>query len=170
MIVKYSELDLKFIRRAELLSREYHKNQTRKDGEPFINHPARVVFRLMCDYTRYFNAEEIKILIVLGWLHDIIEDTDITLEEIELLFGEEISNRLDALTRRDSEDYYQYGDRLIANGDKIVYLVKYADLRDNLSKIGDGAFSFEVETKLNNRWNWLRLQLHSRIGMHIKYE
>jgi len=161
--MKYNEIDVDFLRRVELLAREGHKGQTRKDGEDFINHPARVVYNLLCRSAQYMNSEEFHVLIALGWLHDLIEDTDFTLEEIEVLYGKEISSRLDLLTKRDNEDYYEYGERIIQSNDTLVYLVKLCDLGDNLSKIGDGVFSKEKEDKLKKRWEWLRKELYDNL-------
>ena len=164
MKIRNDDIDLNLIERTRLLASEGHKEQQRKCGEPFINHPERIVKALdkyMQDnlidsknFYRYYNT-----VIPLGWMHDLVEDTPFKLEEIELLFGTEISDRLDLLTKRDDEDYFDYGNRILYSKNKLVYLVKLADLDDNLNSVGDGVFSKKVENKLAMRWEWLRFHL-----------
>lgn len=66
-------------------------------------------------------------------LHDVVEDTAVTVEEIKLRFGEVVAEAVDALTRRDNETYAGYIKRLKPN--HIARKIKLADLRDNLGRI-----------------------------------
>lgn len=66
-------------------------------------------------------------------LHDVVEDTEITVEEISELFGEEIAGYVDYLTKYDNETYFDYVKR-VKRGGKIVRAVKLADLRDNMTR------------------------------------
>ncbi len=150
--------------KAELFAKEAHKEQFRKGGEPFINHARRVVNTLsnlpdwalgrgrQADVNRY-------VAMTIGWLHDVVEDTEFRLEDIEVTFGKDISTRVDYLTRRKNEDYFEYGQRLLSCKDRVIFEVKLADLEDNLGAVGDGAFSKEVENKLQMRWEWLRFKI-----------
>jgi hypothetical protein len=65
---------------------------------------------------------------VVAWLHDVVEDTDVTLDEIDRDFGRRIADAVDAITRRDGEGdrYYR---RVAAN--PIARLVKVHDIADN---------------------------------------
>jgi len=154
------------IERARLLATEAHKNQTRKNGDAYITHPERV-FKIFEKYPRKKLGEnwfeDAYIGLSLCWLHDVVEDTDFILEDIEVLFGKEISSRLDILTRREKESYYDYGIRLLESKDKIVYLVKLADIEDNLNSVGDGAFSKEIENNLRLRWEWLEQKINASL-------
>lgn len=98
-----------------------HAGQKDKAGQPYILHPLRVMF------SRKNEAERICAV-----LHDVIEDTDISLEYLrEQGFSKEILAALDALTKRDNEKYDDFIGRVIEN--KIACYVKLADLSDNMN-------------------------------------
>ena len=147
--------------RAEMFAKEAHKEQFRKNGEPFINHPKRIADSLSkIEWGRGQLGETKRYAaIAIGWLHDVVEDTEFRLEEIETIFGKDISSRLEYLTRRETEDYFDYGERLLKSKDRVIFEVKLADLEDNLSQVGDGAFSKEVENRLRMRWEWLKFKI-----------
>ncbi len=71
---------------------EAHKEQTRKSGEPYVVHPI-----LVASVTAYFSGDEPMVISAL--LHDVIEDTDISLEDIEDEFGSDIAHIVDGLTK-----------------------------------------------------------------------
>ena len=104
---------------ARLIARLAHKGQTDKQGVPYILHPEAVAGRLST------NEEK-----VLGWLHDVVEDTDVTAEEIRAVFGDEIADRLELLTRDKSILYMEYIRNLAA--DPVTRRVKLADLSHNM--------------------------------------
>ena len=109
---------------AKAWAERLHRGQTDKAGQPYIGHPARVAGRLE-------QPEEQ----VVGWLHDTVEDTGLTLEEVTEQFGPETAAALDAVTRRAWEDWNDYLLRVKAN--PIATRVKISDLIDNsnLSRI-----------------------------------
>ena len=92
-IQKYHpEDDLEVVRRAYLFSAKEHKGQVRASGEPYLTHPLEVANVLA----------EIKmdaVTVSIGLLHDIVEDTMISLEKLEEMFGSEIAHIVDALTK-----------------------------------------------------------------------
>lgn len=104
---------------AEQLAREAHEGQVDKAGNPYITHPARVAARVADD--EYAAAA--------AWLHDVVEDTDVTLSDLEARFPTEVTDAVDALTRRDGEapaDYYARVRQV-----PLALQVKLADLEDN---------------------------------------
>lgn len=106
---------------ACILAKAAHCRQVDKAGEPYYNHIARVAERVKC--------EEDK---TVAMLHDIVEDSPITLEDLrDMGFGPTIVHAVDILTRRDNEMYFQYIDRIIQSGNIIARNVKLADLTDN---------------------------------------
>ena len=85
--------DKKIIRKAFNLAVEAHKNMRRKSGEPYIYHPIDVA---------RIAAKDIglgRISIVCALLHDVVEDADYTLEDIERLFGNKVARIIDGLTK-----------------------------------------------------------------------
>lgn len=103
---------------AKNLAFQMHDGQTDKAGLPYITHPQRVAERM--------EAPEAQ---VVGWLHDTVEDTSLTLSEIEDRFGPETAAAVDAISRREGEAWSDYLDRVQAN--PMARLVKISDLIDN---------------------------------------
>lgn len=95
-----------------------HAGQTDKLGEPYIAHVVRVAARTGSDDQR-----------IVALLHDVVEDTDVTLETVEARFGAEIAAAVDAITHRAGEPRADYLVRVRAN--RLAAAVKRADLADN---------------------------------------
>ena len=111
------------IQQAKELALKIHANQTDKAGAPYIHHLEAVASKLA-------EQGEDEDVIIVGWLHDSIEDTDITLDEIQHLFGDVISTAVDAITKRKNEPYDDYLLRVKSN--PIAQRVKLADLSHNM--------------------------------------
>lgn len=107
--------------KAIRLAARQHDGQLDKAGEPYILHPLRVMLTQTEPAARITAA-----------LHDVVEDTEVTLEDLSQDFSDEIVAAVDALSRREDETYDDYLDR--AFQDRIARLVKRADLNDNLSR------------------------------------
>ncbi len=84
--------DLGLLDRAFHLADESHQNQKRKSGEPFVIHPVAVASMLA-------DMEMDLPSIIAGMLHDVVEDTPVTLEQIQEIFGEEIAYLVDGVTK-----------------------------------------------------------------------
>ena len=105
---------------ARDLATAAHCGQVDKAGVAYITHPERVAARMVPGSP----AEDV------AWLHDVVEDTSMTLNRLrELGFGEEVVGAVDAMTRRDQEAADDYYARVAAN--PIAVEVKLADLDDN---------------------------------------
>ncbi|MGN0386143.1 MAG: RelA/SpoT family protein [Lachnospiraceae bacterium] len=87
--------DLSMIEKAYKTASEAHKGQVRKSGEPYITHPLQVAIVLA-------DLEMDKETIVAGLLHDVVEDTVMTEEEITNLFGAEVAQLVDGVTKLES--------------------------------------------------------------------
>lgn len=110
----------KQLNKAILLAIEAHKEQTDKYGRPYISHPFRVM-----------NAGHTLSEKIVGVLHDMVEDTPWTLEQLSNEgFSDEIVDAVDAMTRRDDETYDAYIARVEQNS--IAIRVKLNDLSDNM--------------------------------------
>ena len=106
--------------KAILIAAKAHEGQVDKGGQPYILHPLRVMF------SRRSEAERICAV-----LHDVVEDTDISLDYLrDQGFSEEVLSALDALTRRYGETYDEYIGRIVKN--KTAGHVKMCDLFDNM--------------------------------------
>lgn len=82
------------VKAARLLDTQPHPGQTDKAGLPYITHPERVAGRL-----------DDPVAHVVGWLHDTVEDTTVTIEEIESHFGPETAASVDAISRHPGESW-----------------------------------------------------------------
>src|SRR5690625_5116557 len=87
-----AEKDVTFIRRAYNFAKDAHANQFRKSGEPYIIHPVQVASILV-------DLQMDPETIAGGFLHDVIEDTEITFEEIETAFTREVAVLVDGVTK-----------------------------------------------------------------------
>ncbi len=128
--------DQKLIYDAYLLAKEKHGNQFRKSGEPYIHHPLEVAY--ICAQLQSGPATLASAL-----LHDVVEDTDVTIEEIEQRFGPDVRLIVDSLTKiqrmklshMSKEDFEAEDHRKIFLGmahDVRVIIVKLADRLHNL--------------------------------------
>ncbi|MFR1517415.1 MAG: RelA/SpoT family protein [Clostridia bacterium] len=84
--------DLTVLEKAFALANEKHKEQKRKSGEPFIIHPVAVS-------TMLAEMDMDMPSVIAGMLHDVVEDTSVTIDEIRELFGEEIAYLVDGVTK-----------------------------------------------------------------------
>lgn len=111
---------------AKSFATEAHKGQTRKNGEPYINHPETVAALL----ATYFEPEEDYV--VAAWLHDVVEDCDITADQIKRLFGDKIAEIVIFLTKESGQSKKDYYSKL-ADAPTPVKQVKLCDRLANLS-------------------------------------
>lgn len=104
----------------------FHENQIDKSGKPYVLHPIHVMMAMERDG---FNEDVLCVAV----LHDTVEDTELTLEMLELNgFQPQVVAGVDAMTRRENETYKAYINRCLAND--IASAVKYYDSRHNISR------------------------------------
>ena len=121
--------DKRMIRIAFDMALESHQNMRRKSGEPYIYHPIAVA---------QIAAEEIGLgttSIVCALLHDVVEDTDITLEDIEREFGKKVAKIIDGLTK--ISGVFDYNSSLQAENFRKMLLTLADDVRVILTKLAD---------------------------------
>jgi (p)ppGpp synthase/HD superfamily hydrolase len=105
---------------AILLAVGAHRGQVDKAGAPYILHPLRVMNRVEGDLAR-----------MAAVLHDVVEDSDTTLDDLRQMgYSERLVHVVDCLTRRDDEPYQNLIER--AKSDPVARRVKLADLEDNM--------------------------------------
>ncbi len=110
------------LEKAIMIAVQAHKGQIDKAGKPYILHPLRVM-----------NSGKTEKEMICGVLHDVIEDTSITLDNLrEEGFSEDIIHILDLLTRDKNMTYDEYIDRLSTDIEAIS--IKLYDLTDNMNR------------------------------------
>jgi len=123
------DADLDLIRKAYVFSAKAHKGQTRRSGEPYLVHPlevAGILAKMRLDVPSIATA----------FLHDTVEDTVATLEEIEALFGEEIKNLVDGVTKLSKIHFTTTEERQAENFRKMI-MAMAKDIRVILVKLAD---------------------------------
>ena len=122
--------DITMIEKAYQIGKEAHKDQFRKSGEPYIIHPLWVAIILA-------DLEMDKETIVAGMLHDVVEDTTMTLDEISTEFGEEVALLVDGVTKLGQLNYSK--DKLEAQAENLrkMFLAMAKDIRVIIVKLAD---------------------------------
>jgi (p)ppGpp synthase/HD superfamily hydrolase len=125
-------LDFGLINKAIYFAKKYHDGQLRKSGEPFYSHPLEVAY-MISDYNLKTDV------IAASILHDIVEDTAVTLNMILETFGQRVAEMVNRLTR-DRPDGTKLSVKEIIrmaykNGDKEALLIKIFDRLHNLQNI-----------------------------------
>lgn len=137
--------------KAKILATKAHEGQTRWDPNvPYITHPLEIADK--------FEDPLYKTVAV---LHDVVEDTDITLEFLGTQFPNIVVEAIDAITHRDEESYDQYIMRVMKN--PLARAVKIEDIKHNVSSLpDDGATKTRLRREryslalilLNNHLRW----------------
>lgn len=123
------EADIDLIRKAYVFSAKAHHGQTRLSGEPYLNHPLGVA-KILAD----LSLDEYTVST--GLLHDTIEDTVATLEEIQTLFGQEVAFLVDGVTKISKLPSQSLEDQQAENFRKMI-LAMSRDIRVILIKLAD---------------------------------
>ena len=122
--------DLSMIEKAYATADNFHKDQLRKSGEPYIIHPLCVAIILA-------DMEMDKETIVAGLLHDVVEDTIMTIDEMKEEFGEDVANLVDGVTKLSQIQYTQDKLDLQAENLRKMFLAMAKDIRVIMIKLAD---------------------------------
>ncbi|MFI6863549.1 RelA/SpoT family protein [Streptomyces sp. NPDC050421] len=132
----HPDADLSVLHRAYVLAESSHRGQMRKSGEPYITHPLAVTLILA-----ELGAETTTLTASL--LHDTVEDTEVTLDQVREQFGEEVCYLVDGVTKLEKVDYgaaaepETFRKMLVATGDDVrVMSIKLADRLHNMRTLG----------------------------------
>jgi len=168
----FTDSDKIEIRKAFDIALEAHNKQRRKTGEPYIFHPiavAKIVaYEIGLDTTS----------IIAALLHDVVEDTDYTIEDIERLFGENVARIVQGLTKishlnKDQNASVQAENfrkmLLTLNDDVRVILIKIADRYHNMLTMD--AMPYDKQMKISSETLYIYAPLAHRLGLYnIKTE
>ena len=126
-------LDFELINKAIYWARKYHGDQKRKSGEPYYSHPLEVAY-MISEYNLKTD------IIAASILHDLVEDTEVTVDMIQGTFGERIAEMVDRLTRDRPDGTKLTVEQVLNNAyhlkDKEVLLIKLFDRLHNIQTIG----------------------------------
>lgn len=125
------KVDVELIIKSALYAKEHHGTQQRLSGEPYYSHPIQVA-SMVADYC--FKTE----IIITSILHDILEDTEISLDQLTQDFGEKVANNVESLTKFKIDQKLAAKDMvelLYHHKNKDVLLVKLFDRLHNMQTI-----------------------------------
>ena len=130
MIKKYlNDNQVAFVHKAYDVAAKAHANQRRKSGEPYIIHPlgvATILAELQMDETTLAAA----------FLHDVVEDTETTLDQLKEMFGVKVADLVDGVTKLGKIEYISKEDQQIENYRK-MFLAMAKDIRVIMIKLAD---------------------------------
>ena len=167
---RISAEDMQRVRNAYALAAEAHKDQRRKTGEPYIIHPIAVA-RIV--------AEELELganPVIAAFLHDVVEDTDYTIEDIRERFGDDVAFLVGVVTKQKKEKYEK--SKQVDNYRQILASVQY-DVRAILIKLADRLHNMRTldsmrpdkQMKIAGETDYFYAPLANRLGLyHIKSE
>ena len=163
--------EVKEIEKAYKYAEKKHKGQYRKTGEEYIIHPLFVAYILT-------SIKADKDTLIAGLLHDVVEDTDVSKEEISSLFGDTVANLVDGVTKinsinisTDNEHLTDYYKKIIVgmSEDVRVIIIKLADRLHNMRTLY--ALPHEKQKKKAKETLEILAPIAHRLGMHkIKSE
>ncbi len=163
--------DWNFIKRAFFLAKEAHQGVRRRSGEPYLLHPIAVA---------KIAVDEIGLgvkSVVAALLHDVVEDTEYTVEDMERIFGPKIASMVDGLTKMsgvfnaDTSEQAEYFRKVLLtlSDDVRVILIKIADRLHNMRTLG--AMPLNKQIKITGETIYLFAPLAYRLGLYaIKTE
>lgn len=162
---------IQMIKDAFELARLKHEGQFRKSGDPYIQHPLEVAYMLA-------ELHSSPTTIVAGLLHDLLEDTDLTPEDMKKQFGEEVVNIVDGVTKI-SQLKYMTKEKALAKTHQKILLAMAKDIRVVLVKLLDRVHNMrtldylahEKQIKIAQETKDLYAPLAHQLGMYkIKAE
>lgn len=127
VIAQHPKADLDLLERAYQVAEKYHEGQKRKSGDPYITHPVAVA-------TILAEMGMTGAILAAALLHDTVEDTDYSLEQVTADFSEEIAMLVDGVTKLDK---VHYGDAAPAETVRKMVIAMSRDIRVLLIKLAD---------------------------------
>ena len=170
MAGRVSDEDMARIRSAFEMAREAHASQKRKTGEPYILHPIAVA---------NIAAEELMLganPVIACFLHDVVEDTDYTIDDIQARFGYDVAFLVRVVTKKPTKDYEL--SKQLDNYRQLLNSMQY-DIRAILVKLADRLHNMrtlesmkpEKQMKIAGETDYFYAPLANRLGLYnIKTE
>lgn len=158
--ISFADEEKSIIEKAFLLAKEAHSKQTRESGIPYIMHPLAVAM-IVVKEMRQRNAS----IIAAALLHDVVEDTEYTIEDIRTCFGDDVAFLVGAVTKpnKDQVDNFQH---ILASvkGDIRVLVLKLSDRLHNMRTLG--GLRPQKQWKIASETQYFFAPLAGRLGLY----
>ena len=152
-IIKLIKEEEDLLDKAIILVNQVFKNKTDKSGVPYINH-----LYFVCNNVNDYISK------VVGILHDVVEDTDVTLEQLKALgFPSEVLEALALLTRDKRIDYNTYIDNILNSNNIVAIRVKKADMMHNMDKDRMQSLDEQTRNKLTKKYNSQYTKINNKL-------
>lgn len=164
MAPRISAEEMEQLKASFELAREAHKSQKRKSGEPYIIHPIAVAL---------IAAKELKLdlhSIMTAFLHDVVEDTEYTIDDIREIFGDDVAFLVDVVTKKHKETYI--ASKQVDNFKQLLDSMNY-DIRALLVKLADRLHNMRTlasmrpdkQMKIAGETDYFYAPLANRLGL-----
>lgn len=164
MSPRITEEEMSLLKKSYEFAREAHKDQRRKSGHPYIIHPIAVAL---------IAAEELKLdlhSVMCAFLHDVVEDTPHTKEELAELFGDDVAFLVDVVTKKKKESYM--ASKQVDNFKQLLDSMHY-DIRALLVKLADRLHNMRTlesmrpdkQMKIAGETDYFYAPLANRLGL-----
>ena len=165
MQARVSEEDMDRLHRAFDLARHAHADQKRKTGEPYILHPIAVATICATELMLGTNP------VIAAFLHDVVEDTDFTIEDIESRFGHDVAFLVRVVTKQKKDKYDE--SKQVDNYKQMLDSVQY-DIRALLVKLADRLHNMRTlssmrpdkQMKIAGETDYFYAPLANRLGLY----
>jgi GTP diphosphokinase / guanosine-3',5'-bis(diphosphate) 3'-diphosphatase len=171
LLSHHPDADVNLVKRAYVFAARMHKGQLRKSGDPYIMHPMEVA-----NIVAQHNLDAPSVCA--GLLHDTVEDTEATIEDVRYQFGSEIASLVESLTKLNKINFQNRQEAQAANFRKMLIAMS-KDLRVILIKLSDrlhnmrtlGKMPAEKKSRISRETMEIYSPLASRLGLYgIKVE
>ena len=166
LLSHHPEADLKLVRRAYVFAARMHRGQRRKSGDPYIMHPLEVAL-----IVAQHNLDAPSVCA--GLLHDTVEDTEATVDDVKHQFGSEIASLVSSLTKLNKINFQNRQEAQAANFRKMliamsrdlrVILIKLSDRLHNMRTLGN--MPPEKKARISKETLDIYAPLASRLGLY----
>ena len=165
MAQRVDERQMALIRAAYELAKEAHKDQVRKSGEPYISHPVSVALIVAEEFGLGANP------VMAAFLHDVVEDTDYTIDDIRERFGDDVAFLVGVVTKQKKETYDK--SKQVDNYRQILLSVQF-DVRAILVKLADRLHNMRTlesmrpdkQMKIAGETDYFFAPLANRLGLY----
>ena len=166
LLSHHPDADVELVRRAYVYATRAHKGQRRKSGDPYIMHPLEVALLVA-----QLNLDAPSVCA--GLLHDTVEDTEVTVEDVRYQFGQEVAGLVESLTKLNKINFQNQEEAQAANFRKMliamsrdlrVILIKLSDRLHNMRTLGN--LPLEKRQRISRETIDIYAPLASRLGLY----